>query len=47
MMGSFDYLIRIALRDPHEFERFLTAQLTKLSGVALTESSILIRRVNS
>ena len=47
MTRSFDNLIRIAVRDLHEFDRFLMARLTKFSGVALIESSILIRRVNS
>ena len=45
MTGSFDYLIRIAVQDLEEFERFLTARLTKIPGVALLESSIPIRRV--
>ena len=45
MTGSFDYLLRIAVRDLNEFERFLTSRLTKVSGVASIESSIPIRRV--
>ncbi len=45
MTGSFDYLLRVAVRDLHEFERFLTGRLTKLTGVASLESSIPIRRV--
>ncbi|MEB8387049.1 Lrp/AsnC family transcriptional regulator [Rhodobacteraceae bacterium KMM 6894] len=45
MTGSFDYLIRIAVQDLNEFERFLTGRLTKLDGVASIESSIPIRRV--
>ena len=45
MTGSFDYLLRVAVRDLIEFERFLTGRLTKLSGVASLESSIPIRRV--
>jgi len=45
MTGSFDYLIRIAVHDLNEFERFLTGRLTKLPGVASLESSIPIRRV--
>jgi Lrp/AsnC family transcriptional regulator, leucine-responsive regulatory protein len=45
MTGSFDYLLRIAVRDLQEFERFLTGRLTKINGVASIESSIPIRRV--
>lgn len=45
MTGSFDYLMRISVRDLNEFEHFLTGRLTKISGVASIESSIPIRRV--
>lgn len=45
MTGSFDYLLRLAVRDLTEFEHFLTARLTKVPGVASLESSIPIRRV--
>lgn len=47
MTGSFDYLLRVAVRDLEEFERFLTGRLTKLPGVASLESSIPIRRVKN
>ncbi|MEM6940111.1 MAG: Lrp/AsnC family transcriptional regulator [Pseudomonadota bacterium] len=45
MTGSFDYLLRVAVKDLHEFERFLTGRLNKSPGVASLESSIPIRRV--
>ena len=45
MTGSFDYLLRLSVKDLKEFERFLTGRLTKLTGVASLESSIHIRRV--
>lgn len=45
MTGKFDYLLRVAVSDLAEFERFLTSRLTKLPGVASLESSIPIRRV--
>ena len=45
MTGGFDYLLRIAVSDLHEFERFLTRKLTKIEGVASIESSIPLRRV--
>ena len=44
MTGNRDYLLRVATQDIHEFERFLTGQLTKVEGVASIESSIPIRR---
>ncbi|MGI9525249.1 MAG: Lrp/AsnC family transcriptional regulator [Hyphomicrobiaceae bacterium] len=45
MTGSFDYLLRVAVYDLTEFERFLTGRLTKVDGVASIESSIPVRRV--
>lgn len=45
MTGSRDYLLRIAVADLLEFEKFLTGRLTKVEGVASIESSIPIRRV--
>ncbi|MGB0359254.1 MAG: Lrp/AsnC family transcriptional regulator [Litorivicinaceae bacterium] len=45
MTGGFDYLLRVAVSDLHEFERFLTRKLTKIEGVASIESSIPLRRV--
>ena len=45
MTGSFDYLLRVSVRDLEEFEHFLTRRLTKQPGVASLESSIPIRRV--
>lgn len=45
MTGNRDYLLRIAVADLNEFERFLTGNLTKVEGVASIESSIPIRRV--
>ncbi|MEO0388891.1 MAG: Lrp/AsnC family transcriptional regulator [Pseudomonadota bacterium] len=47
MTGGFDYLLRVAVRDLEEFERFLTGRLTKLPGVASLSSSIPIRRVKN
>ncbi|MGB1515514.1 MAG: Lrp/AsnC family transcriptional regulator [Paracoccaceae bacterium] len=47
MTGTYDYLLRVAVRDLNEFEHFLTGRLTKVSGVASIESSIPIRQVKS
>lgn len=45
MTGNRDYLLRVAVSDLAEYERFLTGRLTKVDGVASIESSIPIRRV--
>lgn len=45
MTGGFDYLLRVAVRDLDDFERFMTTRLTKVEGVSSIESSIPIRRV--
>ncbi|MBV7396580.1 Lrp/AsnC family transcriptional regulator [Mameliella sediminis] len=45
MTGNRDYLLRVSVRDLDEFERFLTARLTRIEGVSSIESSIPIRRV--
>lgn len=45
MTGNRDYLLRVSVRNLEEFERFLTARLTKIKGVASLESSIPVRRV--
>lgn len=47
MTGTYDYLLRVAVRDLNEFEHFLTGRLTKVSGVASIKSSIPIRQVKS
>ncbi|WP_136443885.1 Lrp/AsnC family transcriptional regulator [Pacificoceanicola onchidii] len=45
MTGGFDYLLRVAVADLADFERFLTSRLTKVGGVSSIESSIPVRRV--
>ena len=47
MTGRFDYLVRVAVRDLNEFERFLTGRLNKVVGIASLESAIPIRRVKN
>ena len=42
-----DYLVRVAVRDLNEFERFLTGRLNKVVGIASLESAIPIRRVKN
>lgn len=47
MTGRFDYLVRVAVHDLNEFERFLTGRLNKVAGIASLESAIPIRRVKN
>lgn len=47
MTGPRDYLLRIAVADLAEFEKFLTSSLTRIEGVASIESSIPLRRVKA
>lgn len=47
MTGSRDYMLRVAVSDMGDFERFLTRRLTKAPGVASIESSIALRRVKT
>lgn len=47
MTGPRDYLLRIAVSDLAEFEKFLTSSLTRIEGVASIESSIPLRRVKA
>lgn len=45
MTGTFDYLIRLVLKDLNEFETFLNKKLTRIESLASCESSIPIRRL--
>ena len=47
MTGSRDYLLRVATPGLAAFETFLTAKLTRVSGVSNIESSVSLRRVKS
>ena len=47
MTSRFDYLVRVAVHDLNEFERFLTGRLNKVVGIASLESAIPIRRVKN
>ncbi len=45
MTGVFDYLLRVACRDPADFERLHSQHLTRLPGVARVQSSFALRVV--
>jgi Lrp/AsnC family leucine-responsive transcriptional regulator len=45
MTGSFDYLLRIVVRDLDSYETFLRSHLTRIPGVASIRSSFALRAV--
>jgi len=45
MAGETDYLLRVAVADLHEYERFLMDHLTRVDGVSNIRSSIAMRQV--
>ena len=47
MTGDRDYLMRVAVSDMADFERFLTSRLTKAPGVSSIESSFPLRRAKA
>ena len=45
MTGPFDYLLRVVVSDPSDFERLHSQHLTRLPGVARVQSSFALRTV--
>ena len=45
MTGAQDYLLRVAVSDPADFERLHSQHLTRLPGVARVQSSFALRTV--
>jgi DNA-binding Lrp family transcriptional regulator len=45
MAGETDYLLRVAIADLHQYERFLMDRLTRIEGVSNIRSSIAMRQV--
>jgi len=45
MTGAQDYLLRVVVSDPADFERLHSQQLTRLPGVARVQSSFALRTV--
>jgi Lrp/AsnC family transcriptional regulator, leucine-responsive regulatory protein len=45
MTGEHDYLLRVAVSDPSDFERLHSQHLTRLPGVARVQSSFALRTV--
>jgi Lrp/AsnC family leucine-responsive transcriptional regulator len=45
MTGQQDYLLRVAVSDPTDFERLHSQHLTRLPGVARVQSSFALRTV--
>ncbi|MCJ7452590.1 MAG: Lrp/AsnC ligand binding domain-containing protein [Steroidobacteraceae bacterium] len=45
MTGQQDYLLRVVVSDPPDFERLHSQHLTRLPGVARVQSSFALRTV--
>lgn len=45
--GEYDYLLKVAVRNRSELERFVVNQLTPIAGVARIHTSIVLREVKS
>jgi DNA-binding Lrp family transcriptional regulator len=45
MTGQQDYLLRVVVSDPSDFERLHSQHLTRLPGVARVQSSFALRTV--
>jgi DNA-binding Lrp family transcriptional regulator len=45
MTGAQDYLVRVVVSDPADFERLHSQHLTRLPGVARVQSSFALRTV--
>jgi DNA-binding Lrp family transcriptional regulator len=45
MTGQQDYLLRVVVTDPADFERLHSQHLTRLPGVARVQSSFALRTV--
>jgi DNA-binding Lrp family transcriptional regulator len=45
MTGQQDYLLRVVVSDPADFERLHSQHLTRLPGVARVQSSFALRTV--
>lgn len=43
--GDYDYLIRIAVRDPRDYERLLRQKLYRIPGIRHSKSSFVLRRL--
>jgi DNA-binding Lrp family transcriptional regulator len=45
LAGAADYLLRVAYRDAHDFERIHTEIITRLPGVSRVQSTMTLRTV--
>ena len=45
MTGMSDYLLRVAVSDLHEFQRFVTEVVAKMPGVGNIQSSVALKQV--
>jgi DNA-binding Lrp family transcriptional regulator len=45
--GEYDYLLKIAVRNRHDLERFIVERLTPLPGVAKVQTSLVLRELKA
>jgi Lrp/AsnC family leucine-responsive transcriptional regulator len=45
--GEYDYLLKVALRNRRELERFVVERLTPLPGIARIHTSLVLSEVKS
>jgi DNA-binding Lrp family transcriptional regulator len=43
--GEYDYVLRVALRNRRDLERFLVDRLNTISGIARIQTSLVVREV--
>ena len=46
MTGESDYILRIAVKDTEDYERFYRETLGKMPGVSRIQSSLVLRTIN-
>lgn len=45
--GDYDYILKICVRDIHEYREFMVSKLTTLQHIASTQSSFMIKEVKN
>ncbi len=45
--GEYDYLLKVAVRNRHDLERFIVARLTPIPGVAKVQTSLVLRELKA
>ena len=45
MTGDYDYLLKIVVKNRHDLERFVMAQLTPIKGIARIHTSLVLNEI--